>query len=94
MSILLTQNDSAITKNDTLLWMSKRKRILKHTMTSAQKKARTRLMISYFPVIFLLPYYNETAVITTLHALNKMSENVNTTVSTPDILVEVWLQLS
>lgn len=51
-------------------------------------------MISYFPVIFLLPYYNETAVITTLHALNKMSENVNTTVSTPNILVEVWLQLS
>lgn len=51
-------------------------------------------MISYFPVIFLLPYYNETAVTTTLHALNKMSENVNTTVSIPDILVEVWLQLS
>lgn len=46
-------------------------------------------MMSYFPVIFLLPCYNETAAITTLHALNKMSENVNSTVSIPDILTEV-----
>lgn len=69
--------------------MSKGKRILKQTMTSAQKKSRTWLMMSYFPVIFLLPCYNETAAITTLHALNKMSENVNSTVSIPDILTEV-----
>lgn len=46
-------------------------------------------MMSYFPVIFLLPCYNETAAITTLHALNKMSENVNSAVSIPDILTEV-----
>lgn len=59
-----------------------------------RKKPRTWLMTSYFPVIFLLPCYNETAAITTLHALNKMSENANSAVSIPNILIEVWLQLS
>lgn len=53
------------------------------------KPPRTRLMMSYFPVIFLLPRYNETAAITTLPALNKMSENANSAVSIPNILVEV-----
>lgn len=72
----------------------KEKKNIETDYDQCTKKARTCLMISYFPVIFLLPYYNETAVTTTLHALNKMSENVNTTVSIPDILVEVWLQLS
>lgn len=53
------------------------------------KPPRTRLMMSYFPVIFLLPRYNETAAITTLPALNKMSENANSAASVPNILVEV-----
>ena len=69
--------------------MSKGKRILKQTMASAQPPPRTWLMMSYFPVIFLLPCYNETAAITTLHELNKMSENANSAVSIPDILIEV-----